>query len=129
MLNRERLAQIDWQSAQSRRWLALLIGGSALFVMAFYAVTDSSHLAHDHALNGADWMGGAVCHRLTARSFTIYGRQLPLCARCSGMYLGVFFSFAALVLVGRARWSELPRLPVLLTLLAFIGVVGVDGVN
>lgn len=129
MLNRDRLSQIDWQGLQNRRWLVLLIAVGALMVMALYAVTDSTHLAHNHALSGADWMGAAVCHRLTARSFTIHGRQLPLCARCTGMYLGVFFSFLALVAAGRARWGELPRLPILFTLLAFIGIMGIDGVN
>lgn len=129
MLNRERLSGIDWQDPQTRRWLALFIGVGALLVLALYAVTDTSYLAHDHALNGADWLGAAVCHRLTARSFTVAGRQLPLCARCTGIYLGVFLSFAVLLLAGRSRWGELPRTPILLTLLAFIGIMGVDGVN
>lgn len=98
-------------------------------MMAFYAVTEPAAVPHDHLLNGADWMGAALCHRITERSFTIYGRQFPLCARCTGMYLGAFLVFLTLLLAGRARWSELPRLPILLTLIAFIGIMGLDGVN
>lgn len=128
-MSREIVSRLDWQAAQTRRWLVLLIGLGALLLMALYAVTDPATLPHNHALNGADWMGAAICHRLTERSFAIYGRQLPLCARCTGMYLGVFLSFAVLLLAGRARWGDLPRLPILLTLLAFIGIMGVDGVN
>lgn len=112
-----------------RRWLLLLIAGIALLAMAFYAVTDPARVAHSHVLNGADWLGAAVCHRIFERSFTMYGRQFPLCARCTGMYLGAFLSFLVLLLAGRARWSELPPLPILLVLLFLFGVMGVDGVN
>ena len=129
MLNRKQLSQLDWQDPHTRRWLALLIGVVALLIMALYWLTDPARLAHDHALSGADWLGAAICHRITERSFTIYGRQLPLCARCTGMYLGVFLSFAVLLLAGRARWTDLPRFPILLILLAFVGVMGVDGIN
>ncbi len=42
----------------------------------------------DGLLGKADAIGYAVCHRIEARSFFIGDRQLPLCARCSGMFLG-----------------------------------------
>ncbi|MCP4360921.1 MAG: DUF2085 domain-containing protein [Chloroflexi bacterium] len=122
-------AHLDWQDPRLHRWLLLLIPLGVLLVMGFYAVTDTVNLAHNHALNGADWMGAAICHRITERTFSIFGRQLPLCVRCTGMYLGVFLSFVTLLLAGRGRWGELPRLPILLTLLTFIGIMGVDGVN
>jgi uncharacterized membrane protein len=118
-----------WQDGRTRRWLVLLVAAVALLAMAFYVVTDPTRVAQSHALNGADWLGAAVCHRLTERSFMVYGRQFPLCARCTGMYLGAFLSFLVLLLAGRARWSELPPLPILLALLFFFGVMGVDGLN
>lgn len=31
--------------------------------------------------------GALVCHQLPARSFHAHGSQLPVCARCSGLYL------------------------------------------
>lgn len=31
--------------------------------------------------------GSVVCHQLPERSFFLDGRQLPVCARCSGLYL------------------------------------------
>ncbi|NJN54100.1 MAG: DUF2085 domain-containing protein [Anaerolineae bacterium] len=98
-------------------------------MMAFYAVSDPTAVPHNHALNGADWMGAALCHRITERSFMVYGRQFPLCARCTGMYLGVFLVFVTMILAGRARWTELPRFPILLTLIGFIGIMGIDGLN
>lgn len=39
-------------------------------------------------LGKADAVGYAVCHRIESRSFAIADRSLPLCARCTGMYLG-----------------------------------------
>lgn len=39
-------------------------------------------------LGKADAIGYAVCHRIDLRSFHLGDRAIPLCARCSGMYLG-----------------------------------------
>lgn len=111
------------------RPLLLLIILGAIFIMAFYTITDPNHLTHDHILAGADWMGYAVCHRLTERTFMINGRQLPLCARCTGMYLGAALSLLTLWLAGRSRHTFLPPLPILLILLGFIGIMGLDGLN
>lgn len=106
--------------------------GVALLVLAalgWYAITDGQHLEHDPLLAGGDYVGAAICHRITVRTFEINGRQLPLCARCTGIYLGVAFSFIPLALAGRTRRTDLPRLPILLLLIGFIGVMGIDGLN
>ncbi len=112
-----------------QRIIILLIGLGVLLLMAFYTITDAAHLAHSHALNGADWAGYALCHRITERSFTIAGRQFPLCARCTGMYLGVFLVTGILWLNGRLRRGGLPPFPILLILLGFVVLMGIDGVN
>jgi uncharacterized membrane protein len=41
-------------------------------------------------------VGSVVCHQQAARSFHLAGAQLPVCARCTGLYL----SGAAALLVG-----------------------------
>jgi uncharacterized membrane protein len=112
-----------------RRWLPGLIVVGALLLLAFYTVVDSYRVADSHLLNGADWVAYAICHRISERSFSIAGRQLPLCARCTGMYLGVILIFLVLALSGRLAYSELPPWPVLLLLVSFIGLMGIDGVN
>ena len=112
-----------------RRLVALGVILLVLVAMGWFAVTDSAHLGHDPALAGGDYVGAAICHRITSRSFVINGRQLPLCARCTGMYLGVALAFVALLLAGRTRRTDLPPLPILLTLVGFIGLMGIDGVN
>jgi len=32
-------------------------------------------------------VGSVICHQLPDRSFFVDGRQLPVCARCTGLYL------------------------------------------
>ncbi|MGD8805860.1 MAG: DUF2085 domain-containing protein [Chloroflexota bacterium] len=113
----------------SRRLVPLVVVGAVLLLMAFYSVTDGSRLAHDFVLDGADYAGYSVCHRITERSFSIAGRQMPLCARCTGMYLGVSVAFVVLALAGRRRWSYLPPLRIILVLLGFIGLWAIDGIN
>ncbi|MGE0866231.1 MAG: DUF2085 domain-containing protein [Vicinamibacterales bacterium] len=45
--------------------------------------------------------GAVVCHQLPERSFALAGRQLPVCARCSGLYLGVALGLLGWFLVRR----------------------------
>lgn len=118
-----------WLQPQNKRLFGLLIVTIILFIMGFYSATDPAYLGHDRALHAGDWLGGGVCHRLTERSFMINGRQFPLCARCTGMYLGVAVAFVVVFLAGRIRWTDLPSPPILIVLVGFIGVMGVDGVN
>ncbi len=46
----------------------------------------------DWIISLAHWFGSAVCHQLPEDSYYIGGVELPLCARCSGMYLGALFT-------------------------------------
>lgn len=42
------------------------------------------------------------CHRIPERSFAIKGRQFHVCARCTGIIVGLACSFGALPLAGSA---------------------------
>jgi hypothetical protein len=44
-------------------------------------------------------VGHLICHQLPARSFHLWGAALPVCARCSGIYVGA--AIAALVRASR----------------------------
>jgi uncharacterized membrane protein len=78
-------------------------------------------------LGKMDAIGYAVCHRIASHSFFIADRQLPLCARCLGMYLGTLtglaFSFS------RQRKGGFPPWRLLLVLGAFLLAFAVDGIN
>ncbi len=39
-------------------------------------------------------IGYAICHQLPDRSFFVYDHSLPLCARCTGIYIGMFIDFS-----------------------------------
>lgn len=79
-------------------------------------------------LGKADAIGYAVCHRIDARSFHLGDRQVPLCARCSGMYLGAMLGLVYQSLLRRRRTGT-PPWSVLLPLGALVLAFGVDGVN
>jgi uncharacterized membrane protein len=45
------------------------------------------------------------CHQLPMRSFHLAGHAFPLCARCTGMWLGITLGVAlAMIAVPRHRW-------------------------
>jgi hypothetical protein len=46
------------------------------------------------------FVGGILCHQLPGRSFFLWGSQMPVCARCTGIYAGAAVS--ALVAVSSA---------------------------
>lgn len=74
-------------------------------------------------------IGYAICHRIPARSFLINGMPMPLCARCTGIYLGVMICFLIAIAAGRTRVSQLPKLGVIAVLVLFVLIMGVDGIN
>ena len=80
-------------------------------------------------LDKASLVGYTICHQIPARSFHILGQQLPLCARCTGTYLGVAIGFAALALLRRWRASEMLPTGMVVLMVAFIGIMGIDGLN
>jgi len=82
-------------------------------------------LAHE---GPAVW-GAGICHRMVERSFVIAGRQLPLCARCTGLYLGFLTTVVFSFLRGRGRPARLPPAAILVVLALFFLPVGVDGLN
>ncbi len=79
-------------------------------------------------LGKADAIGYAVCHRIELRSFFIGERQLPLCARCSGMYLGAMLGLIYQGVIGKSRRGNPPWYVILLaSVLVFAFII--DGLN
>jgi uncharacterized membrane protein len=80
-------------------------------------------------LDKADRAAFAVCHRIPERTFFVAGRPLPLCARCSGTYLGALAGLLILAARGRGAASRFPAWPVLAVLAFFVLAWAVDGMN
>jgi uncharacterized membrane protein len=80
-------------------------------------------------LGKADAIGYAVCHQIDLRSFHLGVRSLPLCARCSGMYLGATLTFAYYLARGRGKAGFMPSKPLLAILGLFFLAWAFDGVN
>jgi uncharacterized membrane protein len=80
-------------------------------------------------LGKADAVGYAICHRIAERSFTAFGRQLPMCARCTGIYLGVVTGFLVTIASGRGRASRFANWRITGLLGLFVAVMGIDGLN
>ena len=74
-------------------------------------------------------MGYTVCHQLPTHSFFANGEQFPLCARCTGLYLGFLVGIAGMALLGKlnaALWP--PRAVVAVLVMTMLLMVG-DGFN
>ena len=80
-------------------------------------------------LGKADAIAYAVCHRIDSHSLHINGEALPLCARCTGTYLGAVLGLGVMAVLKRTRMGRLPPVGVLAALVAFIVIMGVDGLN
>ncbi|MGN1230869.1 MAG: DUF2085 domain-containing protein [Anaerotignum sp.] len=48
-------------------------------------------------------MGSAVCHQMAERSFIWGNGKMPLCARCTGIYMGAFFALC--FFLWKRRWE------------------------
>lgn len=76
----------------------------------------------------SDAVGYAVCHQIFERSFKINGQPISLCARCTGMYVGVLLGLVYQLLLGRRR-SAWPERKFQIVLAIFFIAFGIDGIN
>jgi uncharacterized membrane protein len=86
-------------------------------------------LAPPGLLGKADAIGYAVCHRIDLRSFHLGDRQLPLCARCTGTFLGTIVGALLLIAFGRGRSAVWPSRGILIVLALTAVSWGLDGAN
>ncbi len=103
-----------------RRW-ALVAG---LFA-ALIVLTQVDGLV----LDGARGIGYTVCSQIPSHSFFVAGQQLPLCARCTGIYLGFLVGLGGMALLGKRGSCLWPPRTVMVVLLLAIGAMVGDGFN
>lgn len=89
-------------SAPADAWRRAFVGASVLWALALplasFAASRPAPANGWYAIAvGLYAAGSLVCHQLPARSFQLWSAQMPVCARCTGIYAGG--ALAAIVLM------------------------------
>lgn len=114
--------------------VAALVWAASLPLAAFAV----SHAGAASALSAIGFLvyavGSVVCHQLPQRSFHLWATQLPVCARCTGLYAGAALAAVAAApaaarrivdSASRVRWLLLLAAVPTLASLAFEWTTGV----
>lgn len=98
----------------SLAWLASVLAAPFAIQSSVSSVRDAAALMYAAA--------GFICHQRPERSYWIAGAQLPVCARCTGLYVSaaigapIAYVYARAASTGRARLVALAAgLPTLIT--------------
>jgi len=92
----------------ARRLRAAFIAATAMWAVLLLAATWLAGRAHASAIGsaviiGVYAIGSAICHQLPERSFHLWRAQMPVCARCTGIYVGAVIGATAGALSRRAE--------------------------
>jgi len=103
-------------------WPQIILIFAGLFLAGWISLTPEG------IMGKADAIGYAVCHRIDARSFHLGDRQIPVCARCTGQYLG---SMLGLIYLGifKPRHTGRPPWTIIGILIVFAAAYALDGGN
>jgi len=107
-----------------RNYLHYLVLLTAGFVLGLWIANTPPGL-----LGKASAIGYAVCHQIEERSFTFFGQVSPMCARCTGMYMGVLAAAGFYFWRGRRGASQFPPWRINAVLILFAVIWGLDGFN
>jgi uncharacterized membrane protein len=72
-------------------------------------------------------IGSSLCHQIPSHSFVLDGIQFPLCARCTGLYLGSLIGLIYAAISGKK--AGIPKTPYLILMVSIFIIWGADGVN
>ena len=123
-MHQDPLPGTTYPSNEHQPWLDwLLVAGGLAVIVAVWFITPGG------LLDKADHVGYAVCHQIPIRTPFFGGRPLPLCARCSGQFLGALAGLVLLIALGRGKAAQLPPRPVIVVLLGFLAAWALDGFN
>jgi uncharacterized membrane protein len=75
-------------AALRQAFIVASAGWAAVLAVSTYAGTHHPSTVVSLSVAAVYAIGSAVCHQLPARSFHLWGAQLPVCARCTGIYVG-----------------------------------------
>jgi uncharacterized membrane protein len=93
-----------------QRALAWLLAGLAVLWAGLVVAGPHGLEARSHTVRVVTAMvylgAGYICHQRPERSFHAAGRPLPVCARCTGLYLAAPFGLAGVLLMGRRGGAD-----------------------
>ncbi|BCX02796.1 MAG: hypothetical protein KatS3mg053_0734 [Candidatus Roseilinea sp.] len=98
-------------------------------LIAFVALALLAALVPAEWLRPLDLIGNAVCHRIAERSFFVAGRQLPVCARDTGMFSAALLGVISFTLTLRGRAAAFPPRPYAYAFATFFIAWAFDGFN
>jgi len=73
-----------------------------------------------------DFLGSGICHQKILVTFEYNKVYMPVCSRCTGIYIGFLFSLIILLLIERRIKSEVPSTKVLVSITASVLFIGLD---
>jgi uncharacterized membrane protein len=74
-------------------------------------------------------IGYAVCHQIPERSIFIDGKQLPVCARDTGLYIGSLLSMVFIITTRRRAHNAIPATFISFSFVFFMLLLGIDGIT
>jgi uncharacterized membrane protein len=89
--------------------LLTLLWPAALLAAPYLASRESASAVPLRLAAGIYLLGGRLCHQRAERSFHLWDAQLPVCARCTGIYLGAPLGAAAGMAWSRRRVVRVSR--------------------
>jgi uncharacterized membrane protein len=104
------------------RWLSISVCILGIMIASLWIISTP-----DGFMNKVDAVGYAVCHRIFSHSFIINGRPMPLCARCTGMYLGALYGTILQFVAGKRKGGFSRNLLIVLGLMGIF--FAIDGLN
>jgi uncharacterized membrane protein len=106
---------------RERPWLYLLAGVFGTLLLALLLTPgEPLHEKLIHVMQG-------VCSQ--QHNAYLAGMQLPICARCTGIYTTFLTTLFAFWALGRSRAAGLPPWHIAMVLVAFVVIMGLDGIN
>src|SRR5262245_37341403 len=95
-------------SSVRRAFIAASIAWAALLVLTPYLTSRPHASTPGTALVLAVYgIGSLVCHQLAERSYRLWSAQMPVCARCTGIYFGAAVSSILFSVAHHARLKPL----------------------
>jgi uncharacterized membrane protein len=76
----------------------------ATLAVAWFTALVTAPVMAAHASAAVYLVGSFICHQLPDRSFHVAGSQLPVCARCLGIYAGI----TVVAALGCVAWVREP---------------------